>query len=73
MADLPQSATSFDALYEQARQSDKAYGQYVERFLENLKTRHPGKFDDVRFEQAPLKTPERAREKISKDYGGNAA
>ncbi|MDR0779722.1 MAG: hypothetical protein LBF16_03380 [Pseudomonadales bacterium] len=68
-----QRITDFDALYQQAKESQPLYAAQMNEYLTQLKTRYPGVFEGVVFEQGPLKTRDRALSKINADYEGNAA
>lgn len=65
-----QRITNFDALYQQAKESQPLYEVEMNEYLTQLRERYPGVFDNVRFEQGPLKTRDRALAKINGDYDG---
>lgn len=60
----------FNGLYAQAQDAMPELKAYGDDFLADIRRKYPGKFDDVRFEQGPLKKPERAQAKIDSDYEG---
>lgn len=66
-----QPITDFDALYQQAKESQPLYAAKMNEYLSQLKERYPGVFDGVQFEQGPLKTRDRALAKINGDYEGH--
>ncbi len=62
---------SFEELYDEARQSVPELERLGGGMLDDLSSQFPDVFDSADFEMGPLKTIERAMEKIEGDYGGD--
>ncbi|MBL8496804.1 hypothetical protein ABF87_09160 [Nitrosomonas sp. JL21] len=62
---------SFDELYKQAQVSAPMLENIGQSILDRLKTQNPEIFETVIFEMGPIKTRDRALDKISGDYGGD--
>jgi len=61
----------FADIYEEARESVPKVQKLGDEILADLKASHPGVFNGVEFNNGPLKTLERASDKINGDYNGD--
>lgn len=64
-------ALSFGELYEQARASVPVVADVGNGIVENLRRQNPGLFDNIEFQNGPLKALDRAQAKITGDYSGD--
>jgi hypothetical protein len=67
----PQPDLSFDELYKQAQASAPMLENIGQSILDRLKTQNPEMFEGVIFEMGPIKTRDRALDKIKRDYDGD--
>ncbi|SFF21144.1 hypothetical protein [Nitrosomonas sp. Nm166] len=67
----PQPDLSFDELYKQAQASALMLENVGQSILDRLKAQNPEMFEGVIFEMGPIKTRDRALDKINRDYGGD--
>jgi hypothetical protein len=70
---MQDSSLSFNALYEQARQSRPLLERAGNTMLDTLRQAHPGVFEDAVFQMGPQKSIDRAQAKIAGDYGGDTS